>query len=326
MTNREELRRCKTTEPNKYICKQTQPLPNSHMQETCVIKLLQPRINIPKICDTRTVQLKHTIWTKLEQRNEWMYFIPMSDSITILRPEKEPLDILLTGTGKLIIQPNCKGYSVTALLATKTDVQVNTIKYGGDLLSKVESQFECCAKNLSHIKLDMHYKHIVSQVEDLKYASFKVSELEGKLKEQEWKHQHAQYHKEYSATAYILITLISIYEIYKLGRFLLRHGLRNKTVRATMGPTKDAELSTGPSGARNVVNISIKTSNESLTGSPEAIPLQDFDSSVTKGSTPELRRSRRLTTTKSYFRLNLSVNWALVKGGRFFTNLSPLLL
>jgi hypothetical protein len=57
MTDRDELRRCKTTELNKYICKQTQPLLNSHMQESCAVKLLQPRPNIPKICDSRIVQL-----------------------------------------------------------------------------------------------------------------------------------------------------------------------------------------------------------------------------------------------------------------------------
>jgi hypothetical protein len=34
-TDREDLRRCKTLEPNKYVCKQTRPLLNSHMQESC---------------------------------------------------------------------------------------------------------------------------------------------------------------------------------------------------------------------------------------------------------------------------------------------------
>jgi hypothetical protein len=98
--------------------------------------------------------------------------------------------VVLTGTGKLTIRSSCKGYSLTALLTTKNDVQVNTSKYGGDLLSKVETQFECCESlcipgNLSHIELDMKFKHIVSQVEDLKYASSKISELEKIVTEQE---------------------------------------------------------------------------------------------------------------------------------------------
>jgi hypothetical protein len=83
------------------------------MQEVCVMKLLQTRIDIPKICDTRIVQLTHPIWTQLEQRNEWIYFIPLSDSITILCPDKNPIDITPRGMGKLMVEPNCKGYSLT---------------------------------------------------------------------------------------------------------------------------------------------------------------------------------------------------------------------
>jgi hypothetical protein len=305
-TDREELRRCKTVEPNKYICKQTQPLFNSHMQESCAVKLLQPRVSIPKICDTRIVQLTHTIWTQLEKRNEWIYFIPSSDSITILCPEKEPIDVLLTGTGKLTIQSSCKGYSLTVLLNTKNNIRVNASKYGGDLLSKVESQFECCESfgisgNLSHIELDMKLKHIVSHVEDLKYASFKISELEKNIKEKEWKNEHTQSHTTYSVIAYISITLIVLYGIYRLVRFILARWLKGKTLRAITGTISDLDTSLKTSGAGNIVNISIKTSNESLTNSPEAIPLQDLESSSVRGSTPELRRSRRLRTTKSYF-------------------------
>jgi hypothetical protein len=121
----------------------------------------------------------------MEKRNEWIYFIPSSESLTILCPEKEPIDVVLTETGKLTIRSSCKGYSLTALLTSKNDVQVNTSKRGGDLPSKVETQFECCERlgisgNLSHIELDMKFKHIVSHVEELKYASFKISELENK--------------------------------------------------------------------------------------------------------------------------------------------------
>jgi hypothetical protein len=38
------------------------------MQESCAIKLLQPRLNIPEICDTRILEITHTIWTQLEKK------------------------------------------------------------------------------------------------------------------------------------------------------------------------------------------------------------------------------------------------------------------
>jgi hypothetical protein len=157
------------------------------------------------------------------------------------------------------------------------------------------------SRNLSHLELELNFKHAVSHVEDLKYASYKVSELEEKIKKNEWKHQHSQYHYTYSVFAYIFVNFISVYGIYRLGRFVLRRWSGNKTVRAIMGSSENVELSTKSSGAGNVDNISIETSNESLSGNPEAIPLQDLESSLTTGSNPELKRSRRLRTSKSYF-------------------------
>ncbi|PNF24653.1 hypothetical protein B7P43_G18128, partial [Cryptotermes secundus] len=161
-TSREELDKCKLMKARSFVCKQNQPLLNSHLRESCVVKLLQPRRTIPQSCDTRVVCITHTVWTQLERRNEWIYFIPSSDSVTIVCPNKEPVEVLLTHTGKLEIQAGCKGYTKTALLSTIKEIKVNDSRNGGDLLSKVGAEFECCEQlgshlNLSHIDLDMKF-------------------------------------------------------------------------------------------------------------------------------------------------------------------------
>jgi hypothetical protein len=224
-TIREKLSKCKSAEAGVYICKQTQPLLNSHMQESCMVKLFQPRVTIQQICDTRIVHISHSIWTRLEKRNEWIYFIPSSDSVTIACPNKEPVEVVLRYTGKLKIQSGCKGYNKTALLSTESEIRVNTSRNGGDLLSKVDSEFECCESlgisiNLSHVDLDMKFKHVVTHVEDLKYASFKISELEKLTREQEWKNKHTQHHKTYSILVYIALSILMTYGLYKLGKFV----------------------------------------------------------------------------------------------------------
>jgi hypothetical protein len=305
-TSREDLRRCKSTELNSYICKQSQPLLNSHMQESCEIKLLQPRLNIPKVCDTRIVKIVNTIWTQLEKGNEWIYFIPSSESITILCPEKEPVDIVLRGTGKLSIQSGCKGYSLTAMLATQKNIQVNNSRHGGDLLSKVESHFDCCEQfgtsiNLSHIELDMKLKHVVTHMEDLKFASYKISELENLSKEEEWKWKHLQYHKTYSVLMYISLTIIILYGLYRLIKFIVTRCRNSKALRAIAAKAECLSLPAEASGTGNVININIKTSNESLSRSSEAIPLRDIEDGARRDSTPDLRRSKRGKANKSYF-------------------------
>jgi hypothetical protein len=88
--------------------------------------------------------------------------------------------LVLRGTEKLSIQSGCKGYSLTALLTTQNNLQANTTRYGGDWLSKIETDFECCEElgkpfNLSHAELDMKSKHIITHMENLKYASYNIS-------------------------------------------------------------------------------------------------------------------------------------------------------
>jgi hypothetical protein len=248
-----------------------------------MVKLLQPRITIPQICDTRIVHISHSIWTQLEKRNEWIYFIPSSDSVTIVCPNKEPVEVVLRYTGKLKIQSGCKGYSKTALLSTESEIRVNTSRNGGDLLSKVDSEFECCESlgisvNLSHVDLDMKFKYVVTHVEDLKYASFKISELEKLTREQEWKNKHTQHHKTYSILVYIVLSILITYGLYKLGKFLAHRCRTNKTIQAIAASTADhLGLTTESSGTGSIVNISIKTSNESIATNPEAIPLRDLE-------------------------------------------------
>jgi hypothetical protein len=43
-TNKEELNKCKSVKAGLYICKQSQPLLNSHLRQSCVVKF-QPRVN-----------------------------------------------------------------------------------------------------------------------------------------------------------------------------------------------------------------------------------------------------------------------------------------
>jgi hypothetical protein len=306
-TSREELRRCKRAQPNSYICKQNRPLLNSHMQESCAVKLLHPRTEIPKVCDIRIVKIEYTIWTQLEKRNEWVFFAPSSDSVTIICLGQEPVEIKLTGAGKLNIDQGCKGYSLTALLITKDDVKGNVSNKGGDLLSKIDSQFECCEQlgtsiHLSHLELDMKLKPIVTQLNDLKYASYIISELERLAQEHEWKNKHVQYHTTYSVLMYIVITVMGIYGLYRLTKFLIYRWYKCRKLRAITAATEQVlNLPAGASGTANVVNINIKTSNESLAVNPEAIPLKDFDESSEKDYTTELRRSRRVRAGKSHF-------------------------
>jgi hypothetical protein len=89
---------CNLLNSRSYVFKQNQPLISSHLQENCVVLLLQSRGNIPPSCDQRVVELSKSVWTQLNI-NDWIYFIPRSEGITILCREKPPVDVTISGIG-----------------------------------------------------------------------------------------------------------------------------------------------------------------------------------------------------------------------------------
>jgi hypothetical protein len=115
--------------------------------------------------------------------------------------------------------------------------------------------------------------------------------LEKLSKEKEWKWKHIQYHKTYSILMYISITAIILYGLYRLVKFLIILWRKCKTLRAIAAKAVCLGLPAEASGAGNIININIKTSNESLTRSSEAIPLRVIDDRSERDSNADLRRS-----------------------------------
>jgi hypothetical protein len=254
-----------------------------------MVKLLQPRRNIPHSCDKRVMEISNSVWTQLEN-NEWIYFVPTSESTTIPCTDRVPVDVTLTEIEKLGIVAGCRGYSKSALLQTHSVSTINGTKYESDIMSKVNLKYDCCEElgvkfNISSIRLNTNFKHIVSNLDDLQIASHKFSEIEQMIKDQEWKRLHTVSHDTYSVLVYICLILIVLYVIYKLYNCLKG---RVSCVRAIADT----------SGSGNVVNIKIHTSNESLAIANDDIPLRELNSPTVE---PKIRRSSRLRTSKSCF-------------------------
>jgi hypothetical protein len=100
---------------------------------------------------------------------------------------------------------------------------------------------------------------------------------------------------------YISITIIILYGLYRLTKFVVTHCRNCKALRAITAKTECLSLPAEACGTGNVININIKTSNESLSRSSEAIPLQHIEDGARRDSTPDLRRSKRGKANKSYF-------------------------
>jgi hypothetical protein len=175
LTDGEWMNSCRVFNARSYVCKQSQPLLSSHLHENCIVRLLQPRGSVPPSCDKRVAEISNSIWTQLAN-NEWIYFVPKSEGITILCGDRPPINIAVSGIGKLGINANCKGFGKSALFQTHSILNPDTAGYESDFLSKVNLEYDCCEclnirVNLSSLGMNTSFRHVVSYLDDLKIAS-----------------------------------------------------------------------------------------------------------------------------------------------------------
>jgi hypothetical protein len=103
-----EVNECKTLSKGNMVCKQTQHVQLTHLDEECEVQMIKTLSSIPSSCSQRIVELNQTSWTQLD--NEWLYVAPKSDVLTVLCNKQEPTDVRLLGTGKLKLSTMCKAY------------------------------------------------------------------------------------------------------------------------------------------------------------------------------------------------------------------------
>jgi len=64
-------------------------------------------------------------------------FHPSSESVTVLCVDKPPVGIIVSGTGKLGISANCKGYGKSTSFQTHSILDVVNPGYESDFMSRV---------------------------------------------------------------------------------------------------------------------------------------------------------------------------------------------
>lgn len=61
----DEMNLCKDVSKTHKVCKQTQPVQLTHLDEECEAQMLKPILSIPGSCSQGIVELNHTLWTQL---------------------------------------------------------------------------------------------------------------------------------------------------------------------------------------------------------------------------------------------------------------------
>ena len=92
------------------------------------------------------------MWTQITD-NEWIYYVPRRDIITILCADRDPVDVPLKGAGRLSIDPACKGYSRAALLQPVRAITANQSNSKEHQLVQVQLHNECCEELGTRVNL-----------------------------------------------------------------------------------------------------------------------------------------------------------------------------
>jgi hypothetical protein len=77
------------------------------------------------------LESSNSVWTQLAN-NGCIYFVPISESFTIVCMDKPPVDDIVSGIGKLGISANCKGSGISALLQKHSILHVDNSGYESD--------------------------------------------------------------------------------------------------------------------------------------------------------------------------------------------------
>lgn len=109
----------------------------------------------------------------------------------------------------------------------------------------------------------------------------------------------ATYHS-YSVVLYIVVCLICLYIVVKLVLCMKTKGLCQK-IAGALGKNSPGTATPALGDSGNIVNINIKTSNESLAEGSEAIPLHALKPTYSKEAEREERTTRRLRSARSCF-------------------------
>jgi hypothetical protein len=119
-----EVHECKIVNEELRVCKQSQPLQLANLNEVCESQMIEPIRIIPASCPKRIVDLNHTVWKQMNG-NELLFVAPVPDVLTVLCSKHEPINVKLSGTGKLQLNSLRKAYGSRILIQSHATIVTN---------------------------------------------------------------------------------------------------------------------------------------------------------------------------------------------------------
>jgi hypothetical protein len=134
----------------------------------------------------------------------------------------------------------------------------------------------------------------------LRYEGIKVIELERHVLEHEGREKHSVINHGYANILSIIIGLRCFHVAVRVIRCVISRTACRRVASALIITSRVA-ANPESAGSGNIVNIKIKTCNESQSVTPEDISLRALKPSDSKTGEPETRSTRLLRPSRTYF-------------------------
>jgi len=128
LLNKQELNKC-TQDLTTFTCEQNFPVYHVKTSAPCEVQIY---INTPgqlQNCERKQVLSNTTLWVMLTETQSWVYFTPVSQTMTTIRcSDKLENKIIINGTGKIKLNRNCKLTISDIILTTQQQLYTHTCR------------------------------------------------------------------------------------------------------------------------------------------------------------------------------------------------------
>lgn len=216
----QSLEKCSTISPGQYICQETKTT-RTQEKPTCETLLLtSPSPKIPASCRTHTISAELEIWHPIHN-NQWIFSISNPVQATLTCANSHIVDIQLSSTGIIQLNPGCKAYTPNNILEATQALYLNISNPTPDYNIVLD---DCCIKkdtNFTNTPIKIQPIRISNvRLDELKFASHRLKQLEEELQKNSNESPITNQSNWFMSIITTLISILAIFLTYKLLKLL----------------------------------------------------------------------------------------------------------
>ena len=176
--NEKQYDNCIQITSTNIICKQEQPTAMANNLDNCELKLFTNSREVPKNCDKRIISSDQCIFVQLNNGKEWLFVAPKTETVTInCKLQPNPIQIDITGTGKLSLDNTCIGYTNHFILTPQGPLLSNELNTDFVTRININDTYFDNINLINRLNLTVNENYKKLSTDNLDSASHKLDDI-----------------------------------------------------------------------------------------------------------------------------------------------------